>query len=554
MPGGFRAALAKDFQLLARDRVGVIFLALAPIVVMTVAGLSLANLYGPAPGRPAFVLPVVDEDDADVGDALRSRLAADGRVETEVLSTRDLALARVRGKSAGAALVIPAGTSEALAGGRRASLLLFTDPVKAVEVAAARTVVQEVRHGIEAEAHERASAELTRARAAAEDARHQLAAAIDRLRAELDTTEDRLRSARADAERRGAEARREAERALRAELAATRADATRRLAARLGSLRDFLSQLAASQRAFADWLASVRAQAGGSADRVPSPPAPPGVPPELATLAGADAGTLAAELVPLNGSTVSLPVPPAIPSLPSLPALDVPDVPAPPDAILPGPLAIEETSVTGAARQLNTFDQNVPGFSVTFLLLGVLLGVSLGLLDERDWGTLERLRATPTPLGAVLGAKLVARFAVGLGQMMLLFAVGRLAFGVSLGPQPWALALPTLGIVAAGTAFGLVVAAVTHSREAVLPVGSIAILTMAAMGGCWWPIDLEPAWMRRLALAFPTTWAMDAFNDLMIRRQGVAAVIPATAVLFAFAAVYLAVGLALFVRRVRSGS
>ena len=71
----------------------------------------------------------------------------------------------------------------------------------------------------------------------------------------------------------------------------------------------------------------------------------------------------------------------------------------------------------------------------------------------------------------------------------------------------------------AGTAFGLVVAALTPSREAVLPVGSIAILTMAAAGGCWWPIDLEPAWMRRAALAFPTTWAMDAYNDLMIRRQ-----------------------------------
>jgi ABC-2 type transport system permease protein len=185
---------------------------------------------------------------------------------------------------------------------------------------------------------------------------------------------------------------------------------------------------------------------------------------------------------------------------------------------------------------------------VTFLLLGVLLGVSLGLLDEWQWGTLERVQATPMPLTSLLIAKLATRSAVGTVQMALLFAVGWLAFGVSLGPAPWALSLPTAGIVFAGTAFGLVVAALAPTREAVLPLGSIVIMTMAAVGGCWWPIDLEPAWMRRAALAFPTTWAMEAYNDLMIRRQPVGAVLVATAVLFAYGAAYLALGLVLFRR------
>jgi len=124
-----------------------------------------------------------------------------------------------------------------------------------------------------------------------------------------------------------------------------------------------------------------------------------------------------------------------------------------------------------------------------------------------------------------------------------------IAFGISLGPEPWALLLPTAGIVFAGTAFGLIVAGAARSREAVLPVGSIVIVTMAAVGGCWWPIDLEPAWMRRVALALPTTWAMAAFNDLMIRRQPLAAALRPTAVLLAHGLAYLAIGLALFRRR-----
>ena len=194
----------------------------------------------------------------------------------------------------------------------------------------------------------------------------------------------------------------------------------------------------------------------------------------------------------------------------------------------------------------------MPGFSVTFLLLGMLLGVSLGLLDERDWGTLDRLRAMP-----VAGAQRAGRQAAGAlpGRRR---ADGRCCSRSAgspsasrSGPQPWALLLPTVGIVFAGTAFGLVVAALAPSREAVLPVGSIVIVTMAAVGGCWWPIDLEPRWMRSVALAFPTTWAMDAFNDLMIRRRGLEAAVRPTAVMLAYGLLYLLVGIALFRRQLR---
>jgi len=72
MFSGFIAALGKDFRLLLRDRVGLVFMTLAPVVVITVAGLSLANLYGVTGGTSVFVLPLVDED----GGRARARRAA----------------------------------------------------------------------------------------------------------------------------------------------------------------------------------------------------------------------------------------------------------------------------------------------------------------------------------------------------------------------------------------------------------------------------------------------------------------------------------------------
>ena len=58
MLGGLGAAIRKDLRLLVRDRVGLVFLAVAPVIVITVAGFSLASLYGAsARGTSPYELP-----------------------------------------------------------------------------------------------------------------------------------------------------------------------------------------------------------------------------------------------------------------------------------------------------------------------------------------------------------------------------------------------------------------------------------------------------------------------------------------------------------------
>src|SRR3989442_11490464 len=97
-------AIAKDLRLLARDRAGLVFLALAPVVVITVAGFSLAGLFGaPSGGTSAYVLPVADEDGGRLGRTLRTGLAQERAIEVRPLANRDAARALVRGGTAGTA-------------------------------------------------------------------------------------------------------------------------------------------------------------------------------------------------------------------------------------------------------------------------------------------------------------------------------------------------------------------------------------------------------------------------------------------------------------------
>lgn len=211
-----------------------------------------------------------------------------------------------------------------------------------------------------------------------------------------------------------------------------------------------------------------------------------------------------------------------------------------------GAVPLEQTSVFGGSTEYNTFDQNVPGFSVTFLLLGMLFGVGLGMLDEREWGMMYRLAAGPVSPARLVVGKMTSRFLMGVFQMGLLFAFGWLFFGISLGGSLSALALVIVAICYASAAFGLLAAALAPSRDAVLPMGTIAVVAMAAVGGCWWPITIEPLWLQRAAHVFPTAWAMTAFNDLMLRQRELASVLPALLALFGFGSLYLLLGAKLY--------
>lgn len=212
---------------------------------------------------------------------------------------------------------------------------------------------------------------------------------------------------------------------------------------------------------------------------------------------------------------------------------------------------LTEKSVSGGVAEFNTFDQNVPGFSMTFLMLGMLFGVGLGLFDEQDWGMLYRLSATPTSPETLVSAKVFARTLVGVVQMVLLFLIGWMVFDISLGPSLPALALLVIAASFASSALGLLLAGIAGSREAVMPLGTMVIVAMAAVGGCWWPLSMEPRWLQTAAHLFPTAWAMGGFNDLMLRKRGFAELLPTLGVLFAFGVFFLYGGGALFWRRLR---
>jgi hypothetical protein len=67
-------------------------------------------------------------------------------------------------------------------------------------------------------------------------------------------------------------------------------------------------------------------------------------------------------------------------------------------------------------------------------------------------------------------------------------------------------------------------------------------MLVCAIGGRWWALFQEPRWLQQAANLTLTAWPMDGLTDLILRERGLADVLPAVGVLFAYGAGCLLLG------------
>lgn len=208
------------------------------------------------------------------------------------------------------------------------------------------------------------------------------------------------------------------------------------------------------------------------------------------------------------------------------------------------PVALE-ISNAGAAADVNMFDTQAPGYSVMFLLFGVMLGAE-GLLEERDKGTLGRLLVAPVAKTSILGGKLMAQFMIALVQMAILFGVGHFVFGMHLGNSIPGLVLMIVMTAFTATAFGILLASLVKTRRQATSVGTLVIILMSALGGSWWPLSIEPEFMQKLGHLTINAWALDGMNALILEGATMRDILPDAAALLIYGCACFLVGIRMF--------
>ena len=199
----------------------------------------------------------------------------------------------------------------------------------------------------------------------------------------------------------------------------------------------------------------------------------------------------------------------------------------------------------------NVVQHNVPAWTL-FGLFFISQQIASSLLEEKKLGTFRRLQVAPISRPALLLGKLVPFFLVNLAQVATMFAVGVLllpllgAPRLAIGSHPVALLGITVAASLAASGLGLLIAALAKTTEQIGGLGSMLVVTMAALGGVMVPRLAMPQSMQTVGLLTPHAWALTAYQDVLVRGAGLATVLPAIGALLCFASLFFVVALVRF--------
>lgn len=204
--------------------------------------------------------------------------------------------------------------------------------------------------------------------------------------------------------------------------------------------------------------------------------------------------------------------------------------------VLFGPLFVSigswETLVPGLIVQLGLMSAGMAGF---------------GIVMDKRFGVLDRLRATRANRLALLLGRVLANVVVLLVQSAGLIAVGYAlglrapALGVVLG----LVMVVVLGVSLAALSYA---AALTVSDQLFPPLASTVMVPLMLLSGAFLPMSMAPEWLYALSRLSPFTYAVEAMRELFAGHYLTGTVAIGAGVTAAFTAASLALGTRVFSR------
>src|SRR5215210_2550735 len=204
-------------------------------------------------------------------------------------------------------------------------------------------------------------------------------------------------------------------------------------------------------------------------------------------------------------------------------------------------LALFGALLSGDQENLDVIVPGIAGLSVMSTTFSAL---AMNMTFLREQGVLKRMRGTPLPGGAYLGAIAANAVTNALVQVALVVLAGRGFFGVG-WPRDWLeLALFVAAGVACLAALGVAYAHVIPNFDAAPAYVNIVFLPVIFISGVFYDAQEAPQFLRDIGAALPLTHVIEGLSGAMVTGRGLSDNLSALGVI----GVWAAVGIVLAVR------
>lgn len=196
------------------------------------------------------------------------------------------------------------------------------------------------------------------------------------------------------------------------------------------------------------------------------------------------------------------------------------------------PIAIHETTssvIHKADNKMQALAHTAPGMMLQFAIAGLLTAAQV-IVVERKSRTLQRLLTTATRRIHILTGHYLAIFALIFTQFMLLILFGQFILKVDYLRLPEATLLVAFSAALCISGLGLLIGVLARTEEQAVTFSLIPMFVFSGLGGAWVPLEVTGETFQAIGHVSPVAWAMDGFNNIIIRGFGLDSVwLPAAA-------------------------
>src|SRR5690242_3439023 len=168
---------------------------------------------------------------------------------------------------------------------------------------------------------------------------------------------------------------------------------------------------------------------------------------------------------------------------------------------------------------LNTSDIMIPGLAgVILVFIGTII-TSLGVVRERQSGTLEQLAVMPLRPRDVFLGKIVPYFAVATLDLAIVLSVGVAVFGVPFQGSYAVFALGALLFLFVTLGLGVLISSVSENQGQAIQLSVMVMLPQVLLSGLIFPLSSIAIGVRWISYILPLTYFNEISRGVMLRAE-----------------------------------
>ena len=189
---------------------------------------------------------------------------------------------------------------------------------------------------------------------------------------------------------------------------------------------------------------------------------------------------------------------------------------------------------------LKTRNFMVPGIIGLLLTVITTVLMAMGIVKERELGTLEQIIVTPIkPFQLILG-KIIPFVLLGFLDILIVMAVMVFWFGIGIKGDFFYLIFASFIYILSSLGLGIFISTVSKTQQQAMMVAMFGILLpMNFLSGFAFPIENMPSWIQPITYLIPLRYYITIIRGVILKGDGLLQLLPETITLLGIGAIIL---------------